>query len=77
MFEARTDGHRRRQHGVFSLAQALAAGYTRDSIRRRLADSGIWEEVAPRVYVIATGLEPTPKQRLMALTLATGGVASG
>ena len=68
--------HRRRQHGVFNLAQALASGYSRDSVRRRLI-SEVWEEVVPRVYAVATGVEPTPKQVLMALTLATGGVASG
>ena len=37
----------------------------------------MWAEVAPRVYMVATGVEPTPKQELMALTLTTDGVASG
>jgi len=69
-------GNRRRQHGVFTLAQALEAGYTRPSIRRRLAD-GTWIELEPRAYLVVVGVDPTAKQRLIALTLATGGVASG
>ena len=69
-------GHRRRQHGVFTLVQALAAGYTKQSIRRRLVD-GTWLELVPRVYLVANGVAPTPKQALIALTLATAGVASG
>jgi hypothetical protein len=68
--------HRRRQHGVFTLAQALEAKYTRPSVRRRVAD-GTWLELEPRAYLVAGGVEPTARQRLIALTLATGGVASG
>ena len=67
---------RRRQHGVFTLAQALAARYTRPSVRRRVVD-GMWLELEPRVDLVAGGVELTAKQRLIALTLSTDGVASG
>ena len=70
------DDHRRRQHGVFTLAQALEAKYTRPSVRRRVADA-TWLELEPRAYLVAGGVEPTAKQCLIALTLSTGGVASG
>jgi hypothetical protein len=74
---ARTlDDDRRRQHGVFTLAQAMAARYSRPAIRRRLVDQ-TWIEVAPRVYAIATGTPPSFVQCLHALVLSTGGVACG
>ncbi len=46
---ARLNRIARRQRGLFTLDQALHAGWTRPTIRRWLAD-GFWEEVAPRVY---------------------------
>jgi hypothetical protein len=58
------------------LAQALEAEYTRPSVRRRIAD-GTWLELETRAYLVAGGVEPTAQQRLIALTLSTGGVASG
>ena len=39
----------RRQRGLFTLAQVLAAGFDRDRVRFELA-VGAWQEVAPRVY---------------------------
>ena len=36
-----------RQRGLFTLAQALAAGFDRDRVRFELA-VGAWQEVAPR-----------------------------
>ncbi|MBI2168889.1 MAG: type IV toxin-antitoxin system AbiEi family antitoxin domain-containing protein [Actinobacteria bacterium] len=67
--------HSRRQHGLFTLAQALAAGFTYPTIRRRLA-TGVWEQVEPKVYRVA-GAPLGWRQRLLALVLTTGGVASG
>lgn len=66
----------RRQHNVFSLAQALEAGFTRPAIRRRLRSTR-WEELEPRAYRLALGTQPDPRQLLMARTLSTRGVASG
>ena len=65
-----------RQHGVFTVAQAQACGFTRPVVRRRLA-CGMWEEVVPRVLRVAAA-EPigwTPS--LMAAVLLTRGVAAG
>ena len=39
----------RRQHGLFTLAQALDAGFGRAAVRRTL-HAGTWQEIAPRVY---------------------------
>lgn len=67
---------RGRQLGLFTLAQALDAGYTRPVVRRRLR-AGTWLEVEPRVYRIASGLRANERQILLARVLASGGAASG
>jgi very-short-patch-repair endonuclease len=66
--------HARQQHGVFTLTQALAAGHSRSTIRRRLA-AGEWQEAAPRVYRVALGVEPDWRTRTMARALAVDGAA--
>ena len=65
----------RRQHGLFTLAQVLAIGTSRATVRRRLA-SGDWSEVDTRVYRIATGTPVDWKAVLMARVLTTKGWAS-
>jgi len=71
---ARLRAQASRQHGVFSLTQALAAGFARATVYRRIA-SGEWTEIAPRVYRI----EPSPpldwRTRTMAKALAIDGAA--
>jgi len=74
--ERRLMPHRRRQRGLFTLRQALAAGYTRPAVRRRLA-AGTWHEVDGRVYQVATGPSVDTRQILLARILAVGGHASG
>jgi very-short-patch-repair endonuclease len=64
----------RRQHGLFTLTQALEAGWSRPTIRRRLARHH-WLEIEPRVYRLALAEEPDRRVVLVARTLATGGVA--
>ncbi len=64
-----------RQHSIFTLAQALESGFTRPVIRRKLA-SGDWQEVEPRAYRVAAAGVLDWRGRLMAMTLASGGVAS-
>ena len=66
----------RRQHGVFTLEQALACGFSRSTIGR-LVRSGTWRELESRVYTSTAAGAPTWIQRGMARGLATGGVASG
>jgi hypothetical protein len=61
---------------VFTLSQALKAGFSRTTIRRRLR-SGLWTEVDTRVYRIATGTGITAQATLMARVLATRSIASG
>ncbi len=68
--------HRRRQHQLFTLEQALEAGYTRPAVRRRLA-AGTWLEVDARVYRVASGSRLDARQVLLARILAVGGIASG
>lgn len=63
-----------KQHGLFTAAQASAAGFTREAIRHRLA-SGRWESVTEAVYRLA-GSVPTWQQRVMALVLAAGPLAA-
>ena len=65
----------RRQHSIFTLAQALESGFTRPVIRRKLA-RGEWQEVEPRVYRVSAAGVLDWRGRLMALTLASGDVAS-
>jgi hypothetical protein len=65
----------RRQHGLFTLEQALGLGFTRPYVRRRLSE-GIWHEVDLRVYRSRPTAPMTWQQRLAARVLATGGVAT-
>lgn len=65
-----------RQHRTFTLAQALAAGFTRNRIRRLLA-IGAWVEPRPRVYRVAAAGPVTAAELLMAHVLHTGGHAAG
>jgi very-short-patch-repair endonuclease len=66
--------HACRQHGVFTLAQALAAGYSRPTVSRRLS-SGQWEEVAPRAYRFTVAPPPDWRSSTMAQVLAVDGAA--
>lgn len=59
-----------KQHGIFTIAQARAAGLSPDAIRQGL-HSGRWQSVAPGVYRLC-GSPPTWEQRLTALTYAAG-----
>ena len=59
-----------RQHGMFTLAQAEAAGATPQAVRHRLA-TGRWELAEDRVYRLA-GTGRTWEQGLMAVLLAAG-----
>jgi very-short-patch-repair endonuclease len=63
-----------RQHGVFTTAQALAAGITAAGITRR-CKSGRWERLEPRVYRLA-GSAQTWEQRLMRAVLGAGSGAA-
>ena len=63
-----------RQHGVVARAQARAAGLTPRMIQRRL-ERGLLVVVHPGVYVVA-GAPTTWHQRLLAVCLALGAVAS-
>jgi very-short-patch-repair endonuclease len=65
-----------RQHGVFTLRQAIHSGFTRSTVARRLG-SGTWEEVVPRVYRMSAARVVDWRQETIALTLVTGGVAGG
>jgi very-short-patch-repair endonuclease len=71
---ARLGEHTRRQHGVFTLAQALDAGYSRPTVRRRLS-SGQWEELASRAYRISVAQPVDWRASTMAHALAVEGVA--
>src|SRR4051794_30501183 len=71
---SRLRDHARRQHGVFTLAQAIVSGYSRPTIRRRL-DSEDWQEIAPRVYRLAVSAEPDWRTRTMASALSVNGAA--
>jgi hypothetical protein len=66
----------RRQHGVFSLRQAIDVGFPRSTIAG-LLDRGTWEAVVPRVYRPAAARPIDWRQTTMAATLRTGGVAAG
>ena len=65
----------RRQHSTFTLAQAVASGFSRPVIRRKL-ERGEWTEVESRVYRVAAAGPLEWRARLIALTLSSGGVAS-
>lgn len=58
------------QHGVFSRAQAEAAGFGRDAIRYRVR-SGRWERLTWNVFRLA-GAPGSWRQRLMAAVLEAG-----
>jgi very-short-patch-repair endonuclease len=64
----------RAQHGVFTLTQALACGYSRATVRRRI-DGRAWDEIAPRVYRVALAADADWRARTLAMALSTGGVA--
>ena len=66
----------RRQHRLFTRDQALACGYSADYRRRRVRD-GTWTEVERGILRPALAGDLTWQERLMALVLATGGVAAG
>lgn len=60
----------RRQHGLVTRAQAMAAGASDDAIARRVA-AGRWERARAGIYVV--GAAPTTwTQRAMAAVLAAG-----
>jgi very-short-patch-repair endonuclease len=65
----------RRQHSLFTLRQSLDAGFTRPAVSRRLA-SGEWETVARHVMRALPAGPLTWRQRLLARTIASRGVAS-
>ncbi len=69
------ESHARRQHGLFTLAQAREAGYSRSVIARRVA-SGEWEEIERRVFRSGPAGPPPWRQRLLARAFAWRGVAS-
>jgi very-short-patch-repair endonuclease len=62
------------QHGVFTLGQAGALGFTPAAIQHRLR-TGRWDLLRSGVYRIP-GSPPTWEQGVMATTLAAGAVAS-
>jgi very-short-patch-repair endonuclease/predicted transcriptional regulator of viral defense system len=62
----------RRQMGAFSFSQALAIGFSRATISRRLA-TGAWVRLYPGVYV----LSGTPERRVLALWAAVLAVGCG
>jgi len=63
-----------RQHGAFTLSQAVSSGYSRATVRRRL-ETRVWQELAPRVYRVALAGEVDWIERTMAATLSVGGAA--
>jgi very-short-patch-repair endonuclease len=60
----------RRQYGVVSLEQAAAAGYTRQTVARKVAAKA-WFPAGPRTYQVAEHDE-TPRSRAMAALLSLG-----
>lgn len=60
----------RRQHGVVTLEQAIAAGLSAEAVRWRVR-VGRWTRVAPAVFALA-GTADTWRQRTMAAVLAAG-----
>ena len=60
----------RRQHGVVTLGQAIAAGLSPEGVRWRVR-VGRWTRVAPGVFALA-GTAATWRQRTMAAVLAAG-----
>jgi hypothetical protein len=66
----------RRQEGLFTRAQAIAAGWTERRLERAV-ERGTLERVEVGVYRAAPAGALTRPQRLLALVLSTGGVAYG
>jgi very-short-patch-repair endonuclease len=60
----------RRQHGVVSLEQARAAGYTRRAVARKIATKA-WFPAGPRVYLVGEHHE-TPRSRSVAAVISLG-----
>jgi len=71
------DSYLRRQAGVISHQQALAAGMSRSAVKRRVS-AGRWRQLHPRVY-LAADRERTDEVRLRAAVLwaGTGAAAHG
>lgn len=71
------DSYLRRQAGVISHQQALAAGMSRSAVQRRVS-AGQWRQLHPGVY-LATDRERTDEVRLRAAVLwaGTGAAAHG
>jgi very-short-patch-repair endonuclease len=65
-----------RQHGSWTLGQALDCGFSRPAVRRRLA-SGHWQEIDTRVYCVFLQSRPDDRQTLHARVLASAGLAFG
>jgi very-short-patch-repair endonuclease len=59
-----------RQAGVVSLAQAIAAGMSPDTVQRRVRE-GRWTRLHPRNYLVG-GHRPTPEARIRAAWLWAG-----
>lgn len=67
----------RRQDGVISRGQAVAAGLSDDQVDRRLA-SGLWRPVLPRVYLSRDcAMTPAGRVRATALWAGKDAVVSG
>jgi hypothetical protein len=64
----------RRQHGLVTRVQLLAAGLSSTAIGRRL-DAGAWLPLAAGVYALASS-PPTWQRQVLAACLAVGGIAS-
>lgn len=62
------------RHGIFSRAQVMNLGATKDVIRRRLA-AGRWERLASDVFRLA-GTPPSERQTLLVACLAWGDEAA-
>ncbi|MEJ2885310.1 DUF559 domain-containing protein [Actinomycetospora aeridis] len=60
----------RRQHGVLSLEQAVEAGYTRQSVARKVKEKA-WFPVGPRTYQVAEHAK-TPLSRAVAALMSLG-----
>jgi len=71
--EHEVQGLARRQHGLVTRQQALAAGMTGDEIENRVGRLW-WQPVHAGVYLLGVSL-PTWEQRLRAATLAAGPTA--
>lgn len=59
----------RRQHGLVTRAQVLAAGWS-DATAHRRVDRGEWQRMHPGVYRLGAVLPPSPEQVVLAGCLA-------